>query len=147
MSLDDVLEFARIAVQRDGAKIVILDPWNEIEHKRRRDESETEYAGRAIRAVKHFMRQHNVAFWIVAHPAKPEGGTKLGTPGLYSIAGSAHWANKPDYGLTYTRPNKATNVAVIYVTKVRMGLPGKETDKDGVALEYDWRVSAYHEAA
>lgn len=143
MSLEDVLEFARIAVQRDGAKIVILDPWNEIEHKRRRDESETEYAGRAIRAVKHFMRQHNVAVWIVAHPAKPESGGKLGTPGLYSISGSAHWANKADYGIVYTRPNKDSNIAVIHVTKVRMGLPGKETDKDGLALEYDWRVSAY----
>jgi twinkle protein len=109
MSLDDVLEFARIAAVRDGCKVLILDPWNEIEHKRRRDESETEYVNRAIRAIKHFMRAYNVAVWIVAHPAKPDGGnTKLGIPGLYSISGSAAWANKADYGVVYTRPDKET---------------------------------------
>jgi twinkle protein len=141
MSLDDVLEFARIAAVRDGCKVLILDPWNEIEHKRRRDESETEYANRAIRAIKHFMRAYNVAVWIVAHPSKPDGGnTKLGIPGLYSISGSAAWANKADYGVVYTRPDKETNVAKIHVTKVRMGLPGRE----GVAeVQYDWRISAF----
>jgi twinkle protein len=144
MSLEDVLELARIAVQRDGSKLLILDPWNEIEHKRRRDESETEYTSRAIRAVKHFMRAHNVAVWIVAHPAKPESGGKLGAPGLYSISGSAHWANKADYGVVYSRPNKESNIAKVSVTKIRMGLPGKEGD---VELEYDWRISAYRTAA
>ncbi len=134
MSLEDVLELARVSVTRDGCKVLILDPWNEIEHKRRRDESETEYANRSIRAIKHFMRVHNVAVWIVAHPAKPDGGnTKLGIPGLYHISGSAAWANKADYGVVYTRPDKTNNIAKIHVTKVRMGLPGRE----GVA-ELEW---------
>jgi twinkle protein len=141
MTLDDVLELARIAVVRDGCKLLILDPWNEIEHKRRRDESETEYANRSIRAIKHFMRVHNVAVWIVAHPAKPDGGnTKLGTPGLYHISGSAAWANKADYGVVYSRPDKQTNLAKVHVTKVRMGLPGREGTAE---LAYDWRISAF----
>lgn len=139
MTLDDVLELARIAVQRDGSKVLILDPWNEIEHKRRRDESETEYIGRAIRAIKHFMRQHNVAVWIVAHPAKPEAGNVKNSPGLYNISGSAHWANKADYGLVYSRV-KDSNLCTVKVTKVRMGLPGREGE---VQLAYDWRNSNY----
>jgi twinkle protein len=141
MSLEDVLELARVAVTRDGCKVVLLDPWNEIEHKRRRDESETEYANRAIRAVKHFMRLHNVAVWIVAHPAKPDhGNAKLGAPGLYHISGSAAWANKADYGVVYTRPDKTTNIAKIHVTKVRMGLPGRE---GVVELEYHYDTSSF----
>lgn len=141
LSLEDVLELARISVTRDGCKVLVLDPWNEIEHKRRRDESETEYANRAIRAIKHFMRQHNVAVWIVAHPAKPDGGTsKLGVPGLYSISGSAAWANKADYGVIYTRPDKSSNIAKIHVTKVRMGLPGREGH---VELEYHYDSSTF----
>ncbi len=141
MTLEDVLDLARISVVRDGCKVLILDPWNEIEHKRRRDENETEYANRAIRAIKHFMRVHNVAVWIIAHPAKPDhGNTKLGIPGLYSISGSAAWANKADYGVVYTRPDKTTNIAKIHVTKVRMGLPGRE----GVAeLEYHYESSSF----
>jgi twinkle protein len=122
-----------------------LDPWNEIEHKHDRDESETAYTGRALRMIKQFMRQYQVAVWIVAHPSKPDAhAIKNSTPGLYHISGSANWANKPDYGVVYTRPDKTTNVAKVYVTKVRMGLPGKEGD---VELAYDWRTSSFELAA
>lgn len=144
LTLEDVLELARVAVQRDGARMLILDPWNEIEHKRRKDETETEYVNRAIRAIKHFMRVHNVAVWLVAHPAKPDSSSsKLATPGLYNISGSAAWANKADYGVVYSRPDKSKNIAKVSVTKVRMGMPGQEATAE---LEYDWRISAYRAA-
>lgn len=140
MDLDQVLDFARADIARSGSKVVIIDPWNEIEHKRRSDESETEYANRSIRAIKHFMRSLNVAVWIVAHPSKPQDANVKSVPGLYNISGSAAWANKADYGLAYHRPNKETNLCDVYVTKVRMGLPGRE---GVVRLAYDWRVSAF----
>jgi twinkle protein len=140
LTLEEVLDLARVAVLRDGAKVLILDPWNEIEHKRRPDESETEYAGRAIRAIKHFMRTYNVAVWIVAHPSKPTDGNVKHLPGLYSISGSAQWANKADYGLVYSRRDKTSNLCEVHVTKVRMGLPGREGK---VELAYDWRISAF----
>jgi len=143
MTLEDVLELARVAVQRDGAKVLILDPWNEIEHKRRVDETETEYVGRALRALRRFAQQHQVAVWLVAHPTKPQHDGKAQVPGLYHISGSANWANKPDYGLVYTRPNKETNLAKVYVVKVKMGLPGKEGCAE---IEYDFRSSSYREA-
>lgn len=122
--IDAFLELARVAVQRYGVKLIVLDPWNELEHKRRRDETLTEYVGRAIRAVKRFARQHNVAIWIVAHPTKPQKGVNE-KPSLYDISDSANWANKADYGLVYHRKDKAKNEAELAVVKVRMGLPGK----------------------
>jgi twinkle protein len=122
IDLDAYLELARIAVVRDGAKIVVLDPWNELEHKRQRDETETEYIGRAIRALKRFARRYSVALWVIAHPTKPQG--KTGAPGLYDIAGSANWANKADYGLIYHRPDKTVNEGTLSIVKVRMGFPG-----------------------
>ena len=142
LDLDGVLELARIAVQRDGCKLVIIDPWNEIEHKRRRDENETQYTNRSLRAIKHFMRVHNVAVWIIAHPGKPGANFRPGKdiPGLMDISGSAAWANKADYGVVYTRPDKETNVAKVHVTKVRMGMPGRE---GAIELEYDWRISGF----
>lgn len=124
IDLDAYLELSRIAVLRHGAKIVVLDPWNELEHKRRSDETETDYIGRAIRALKRFAKQYNVALWVVAHPTKPQKG-QSGAPGLYDIAGSANWANKADYGLIYHRPDKTVNAGTLNVVKVRMGLPGK----------------------
>lgn len=141
MDLDKFLELARVAVVRYGAKMIVLDPWNEIEHKSRRGESETEYIGRAIRAIKRFAKQYDVAFWIIAHPTKPSqnhGANYI--PGLYDISGSANWANKADYGMTYHRPKFDENKAFIIINKVRMGLPGK---RGKVKVTYDFRISAF----
>lgn len=122
IDLDYYLELCRVAVVRHGAKFIILDPWNEIEHKRKRDETETDYIGRAIRALKRFARRYSVALWVVAHPTKPQG--RDGPPGLYDISGSANWVNKADYGLVYHRPDKAVNAGSLTIAKVRMGFPG-----------------------
>ena len=97
LTLEKLLELCRITVLRDGARLIIIDPWNEIEHKRRKNENETDYTGRSIRALKAFARAYNVALWVVAHPKKPMTfGQKPAAPGLYDISGSAHWANKAD---------------------------------------------------
>ncbi len=141
MDLDYFLERARVSVLRDGARMVSLDPWNEVEHKRRGGENETEYTSRALRAIKQFMREYQVAFWVIAHPAKPAPNvSRKHAPGLLDISGSAHWANKPDYGLVCHRPDKESNRALIQVTKVRMGYPGREGK---IELEYDWRTASY----
>ena len=144
MDIDKFLQTAKLAVNRYGAKMVVLDPWNEVEHKRRRDETETDYIGRAIRAIKRFAKQHDVAFWVVAHPTKPQDGSRGRIPGLYDISGSANWANKADYGLTYHRASFDRNEADIVVTKVRMGLPGR---RGTVKVAYDFRTSEFVEQA
>lgn len=135
--IDTFLETARMAVIRDGARVIVLDPWNELEHKKRRDETTTEYVGRAIRKVKAFTKRHNVSFWIVAHPTKPIKGTNT-MPSLYDVSDSANWANKADYGLVYHRPDKTENKAQLAVVKVRQGLPGQV---DVATVKFDHRVS------
>lgn len=143
MDLDAFLDLCRTAVLRDGVRFILLDPWNELEHKRRRDETETDYISRALRAIKKFAKQYQVAFWVVAHPTKPhEGAVKV--PGLLNISGSANWANKADYGLTYHRARPDENRAELRVTKVRMGLPGQ---KGSSFVEFDHRVSSFREVA
>lgn len=122
--IETFLETARVAVERDGAKIIIIDPWNELEHKRGANETETDYTSRAIRMIKKFARRYNVAFWVIAHPTKPQKGVNA-PPSLYDISGSAHWANKPDYGLVYHRKDKSKNEGQLIVSKVRMGYPGR----------------------
>jgi twinkle protein len=141
--IDTFLDTVRVSVLRDGVKLVVLDPWNELEHKRNRDESLTEYVGRAIRRVKAFARRHNVAFWIVAHPTKPQKGVNQ-IPSLYDVSDSANWSNKADYGLVYHRPDKTVNSAQLAVVKVRMGLPGK----CGVeTVKFDHRNSRVNEVS
>lgn len=139
MDLAYFLDLCRTSVLQNGTKVFALDPWNELEHKRRHGENETDYISRALRAIKKFAKQYDVAFWIVAHPTKPfEGRQKI--PGLYDISGSANWANKADFGLTYHRADPTKNSAELRVTKVRMGLPG---NKGSVHVTYDFRTSEF----
>lgn len=135
LDLAGFLELARIAVIRDGVRGVILDPWNELEHKRRQDETVTEYVGRCIREVKAFAKRYQVFFWIVAHPTKPQKGVNA-APTLYDVSDSANWANKADYGLVYHRKDRTQNDGELAVVKVRMGLPG---EIGSVRVKYDHR--------
>lgn len=143
IDIDGLLELARTAAVRDGCKLFIFDPWNEVEHKRRGDETGTEYIGRAIRAVKRFARQHNVAVWIVAHPTKPQKGVNQ-MPSLYDVSDSANWSNKADYGLVYHRKDKTLNEGQLAVVKVRMGLPGQCCVED---VKFDQRTSRINRLA
>lgn len=140
LGLDEFLDLCRVSVRRDGTRVIILDPWNEIEHKMRRGEPETVYIGRALRAIKRFAKVHDVAFWIVAHPTKPFEG-KVRMPRLLDISGSANWANKADFGLTYHRGESDADLCVC---KVRKGYPGR---RGNVKVAYDFHTSRFVEAA
>jgi twinkle protein len=140
LDLDYIIELAKVAVLRDGARLLVLDPWNEIEHKRRTDETETEYVSRAIRTIKRFAVNYECAVWLVAHPRKPHSDGNPKPPSLYDLAGSAHFANKADYGLIVHRDNLAGTEIEARIVKVRMGLPGKP---GRVTLDWDAETSSY----
>jgi twinkle protein len=142
MTLEDVLSVAEVAVLRDGMRVLIIDPWNELEHKRRKDETETEYTNRALQAMKRFAIRMQVAVILIAHPRKPFGqdGQKMAPPGLYDISGSAAYANKADYGIVVHTPDKDSGLSQVHITKVRHGLPGKTGRVD---LEWDWKLATY----
>jgi twinkle protein len=125
LDLDYIIELAKVAVLRDGVRLLVLDPWNEIEHKRGSDETETEYTSRAIRSLKRFALNYECAVWLVAHPRKPHSDGNPKPPSLYDLAGSAHFANKADYGLIIHRDDMTSKQVEARVVKVRMGLPGK----------------------
>ena len=126
------LEHAAAAVIRYGADIVVVDPWNEMDHTRPQDMSLTEYVGFAIKQFKKFARKYNVHLIVVAHPAKmlrAKDG-KYPVPGLYDISDSAHWSNKADMGIVVHREDLiASKETKIRVVKSRyhsqIGRPGE----------------------
>jgi len=141
LSLDLLLDQFEAAHARFKTSLCIIDPWNEIEHKKRRDENETEYTGRAIRQMKRFCSRTRVPMWVVAHPRKPdEMGMPKKAPSLYDIAGSANWYNKADYGPVIHRTDVRSDEIIFMNTKLRVGLPG-ETGK--VVLRFNRETSRY----
>jgi len=139
--LDWVIDRATDAVLRDGVRVLVIDPWNEIEHARRRDESMTDYIARGIRALKRFARLYDVAVIVVAHPTKDVGKDGKSRPvTLYDIEGSAHWYNKCDHGLIIDRPNSYSNEADIRIAKVRFDETG---EKGTVRMMFNRERSRY----
>lgn len=119
-TIDWMLERAKAAVVRHFAKVIVLDPWNEMDHTRPAEISLTEYVGEAIKALKRFARNYNVALIVVAHPAKlkRDRENKFPLPGLYDISDSANWANKADAGLVIHR-DADTGESIIRLAKAR----------------------------
>lgn len=129
--LDWLLDRMATAVIRYGMKVCIIDPWNEIDHKRQKDESITEYTGRAIRKLKVFAKRYDCLVIVVAHPDKGARHRDAEDIGLQDISDSAHWANKADIGVTIGRIGEidiSTSTGV-YIKKVRYqpeaGKPGQ----------------------
>lgn len=140
-TLDWIVERARVAVLRDGVTDLLIDPWNEIEHQRK-GESETDYTGRSLQRLRSFGLRHGVNVWIVVHPAKLlpiKPGGEIQPPGLYDIAGSAHWANKSDLALTVHTPlGRDTEV---YLRKSRFARWGRRGSK--ATITYDASCGTY----
>jgi twinkle protein len=69
-TIDAILDKARAAVMRQGVRGLVIDPYNEIEHQRPANVSETEYVSQVLGKVKRFAQANDVHVWFVAHPVK-----------------------------------------------------------------------------
>lgn len=140
-TFDWILERARASVIRHGIRGLVIDPYNEVEHRRPKTMTETEYVGQILGKLNRFAENHGVHVWFVAHPQKlrrdPSG--KYPIPSLYEISGSSNFANKATVGLVIHRDANSDEVE-IHVKKVRFKAIGKQ----GVArLHYDRVTGRY----
>ncbi|KXZ47450.1 hypothetical protein GPECTOR_35g888 [Gonium pectorale] len=108
-TIDWVLDMARVAVLRHGVRGLLIDPYNELDSRRQRDQSETEFIKGMLTKVRRFARDTECHVWFVAHPRQQQRGGGGGaaasghSPGMYDISGSAHWFNKTDNGIVVHR--------------------------------------------
>lgn len=123
-----LFEAVEASVRRHKTQIVVVDPWNELDHIYPPGMSLTQYTGLAIKYFKRLARDLNVHLIVAAHPTKQkklEGGG-YDIPTLYDISDSAHWYNKADCGIVIHRKDGATTI--IRVAKSRyhdqIGTPG-----------------------
>lgn len=137
-SLDSVLAKAKVLIRRHGMKGLIIDPYNELDHTKRKDGvSETEYVSTFLTQMRKFARDNQIHIWLVAHPAKlmKDRDGVYPVPDGYTVSGSAHFYNKADNIIAVHRdvnnPQAATEV---HVQKVRSRWLGKR----GVAY-LKWR--------
>lgn len=133
-SLEWLVAKAEDAVIRHGVNVLLIDPWNEVEHAKRPSETMTEYIGRGIRMLKRFAQQFGVMVIVIVHPTKEVGKDGVARmPTLYDADGSAHFYNKPDFGIVVHRDGES-NQTIIRMSKVRFDETGK---KGEVRMQYD----------
>eukprot|EP00262_Sarcandra_glabra_P007417 TRINITY_DN20218_c0_g1_i4.p1 TRINITY_DN20218_c0_g1~~TRINITY_DN20218_c0_g1_i4.p1 ORF type:complete len:694 (-),score=82.97 TRINITY_DN20218_c0_g1_i4:362-2443(-) len=97
-----VLGLAKAAVLRHGVRGLVIDPYNELDHQRPSNQTETEYVSQMLTKVKRFAQHHSCHVWFVAHPKQLQQWVG-GPPSLYDISGSAHFINKCDNGIVIHR--------------------------------------------
>lgn len=136
-SLDTILNSVRLLKQRHGMDFFVIDAWNKLEHKY--DNNETKHIGESMDKLAVFCEINNVHCFLIAHPKKMEkekDGLAYKVPTLYDIAGSAHFYNKTDNGITVYRDfvNHKTSV---YIQKVKFDHWGRV----GVS-EYSYRMDS-----
>ena len=85
-----------------GIRGLVIDPYNELDHQRPSNVSETEYVSQMLTKIKRFAQHYDVATWFVCHPKQIQNWTGA-APNLYDISGSAHFVNKADVGLVVHR--------------------------------------------
>lgn len=128
-SIDGVLDLAKVLVYRKGMKGLVIDPWNEIDHSRPNNQTETEYVSSVLTKIRQFARNYDVHVWLVAHPAKlyKDKDGKYPVPTPYDISGSAHYRNKADNAITVWRNvgHEDQTVADVHIQKIRFKEVGK----------------------
>lgn len=100
LTIESIMKSARSYVKQKGIKILVIDPYNKLDHQLKQGENETQYVSRFLDVLTNFARFNNVLVFLIAHPTKMQNNE---VPTLYNISGSANFYNKTDYGFTVHR--------------------------------------------
>lgn len=120
-TIDWVLDAAFGAVQVYGVDLVMIDPWNELERAKQRDQLLADYIGECLMKVKLFAQETDTTVFMVAHPTK--AASERGVT-LADIEGSMNWWNKCDNGLIVERDQSATKIISAKVREYGAGKTG-----------------------
>lgn len=140
-SLDDILDLTRSAILRYGIRGLVIDPYNFLD---RGQSNETDWVSDALTKLKVMAMAHDIHIWLAAHPTKlrrKEDGS-FPIPTGYDIAGSAHFFNKADMGITLHRPDLLENETEFHSWKVRFSFTGKVGK---TTMSYDMATGLYYE--
>ena len=145
MTVDAILSRAKSLVYREGIKVLVIDPWNEIEHSIPQGQREDQYISNQLAKIRRFARVNGVHVFVIAHPRQLEKD-KHGNyppPTAYDIAGGAMWRNNADNILCVHRPSMQTGETEVYIQKIRFRRNGKAGGK--MRFKFHVGTSTYHE--
>lgn len=137
-TVKSVIDSAKILVKNKGIKILVIDPYNKLDHKY--TDSETQYISRFLDQLISFAKLNNILVFLVAHPRKmSRTNGKIEVPSLYDISGSANFYNKTDYGITVHRKTNENNIMINEVDVYFQKIKYKHLGEQGIVnLKYNF---------
>lgn len=127
LTIDKILANAKSYIKAKGIKILVIDPFNKLDHQVGRHQTETQYISVFLDKLTMFAKLNDVLIFLIAHPRKLD---KTDVPTLYDIAGSSHFYNKTDYGFTVHRVfdenNLMTNEIEVHWQKIKFKNLGEQ---------------------
>lgn len=139
-TLDDILKQAEELVLEKDVKVVVIDPYNKIDHQYDKHLTETQYISKVMDRLQLFAKKYNVLVNLVVHP-RTQQTTDVNNLNMYSINGSANFANKSDYIIVVHR-NKHVNgdTVTIKCDKVKFKNYGSAGETE---VKYDYISGNY----
>ncbi len=148
-TLDAIIERAQTLVFREGIKMLIVDPWTEIDQSQRGNMAMTDWVDMCLKRLRRFGREFDVHVVIVAHPKKMAPVTDRSgarnnpvvTP--YDISDSRHWAEMADVILSIWRDRSDPEEPVqVHIQKIRF----RDNGQLGLVLfRYDRHTRRYQD--
>ena len=128
--LDAVLEKGAELVKRKGIKCLVIDPFNKVKMKTKRELSIPDYTMEYLQKIEIFAKKYDVLVVIVAHPTKmyKDANGKIEEPTMYNIKGGGEWYDASYHGLLVHRnyEDKTVKVKVLKVKFQNLGQNGEE---------------------
>ena len=146
-SVETILSKANALVRRRGIRLLVIDPYNRLEHQIPKGESETQYISRFLDQISHFAKRTDTLVILVAHPTKMKKDPATGAfpaPTLYDINGSAAFFNKTDFGISVER-DMQKSLTRVHIQKVRFRHLGQQGKVSYRFNEPNGRFTCYEE--
>ena len=128
--LDSVLDKGAELVKRKGIRMLVIDPFNKVKMKTKRDMSIPDYTMEYLQKIEIFAKKYDVLVIVVAHPTKMYKGAdgKIEEPTMYNIKGGGEWYDASYHGLLVHRnyEEKTVKVKVLKVKFQNLGQNGEE---------------------
>ena len=139
VTVDMVLAKTKELVKRKGINGVLIDPWNDLYHKKGNGENTADYLQKKLSQIRRFKRKYNLSFVINAHPTAEaqrrkeqhnEQGERPYVCWFSDVADGAMWGNRVDNAITIYRntPHEsAWKTTEVHIQKVKfqklVGIP------------------------
>ena len=146
--LDLVLEKGAELVKRKGIKCLVIDPFNKVKMKTKKELSVPDYTMEYLTKIEVFAKKYDVLVMVVAHPTKMYKNQTTGQieePTMYNIKGGGEWYDASYHGLLVHR-NYEDKTVKVKVLKVKFQNLGQNGEEAHFKWQYDSGLYIPHES-